>query len=438
MDAIAVIGQHLKLTGRLFLRYGLLLTCIWAGSMMLGQILLHLAVEIGLRNRLLGLVSIAPLILMQMVVFVAFFTILRNGLPYLRLRRQQVAQTTPEADQTKSSTPFALALLAVLVPFYGYYAGWGLLNDTLRGYAQLFHNTQVARITDFLNPPAGLDRGAFAVGSTLWVVLAVLLIWAIRRGAQIQSARSGQKYWSIIIVACEATWALLGLYVISGWKDEFAAWLATLPSPQQVLDWAASAAVTDASRLPVDWAQPQGWGRTLLQLFWYAVLPLIWFNLGAIVYGHNMNAMRAETSRYAGNALRNWQALPKPVTDFVGHFWAGLIKRWHAVTNGFLLAASAGFALTASVLVLWRLVDWLGYWAWMGLVKLLGPHDILTWSVLEALPNALFNTPGTDTQTGALLIRPLQFCILAAGLELAGRAQERAAKATPEADAEPA
>ena len=168
-------------------------------------------------------------------------------------------------------------------------------------------------------------------------------------------------------------------------------------------------------------------------LFWYALLPLVWFNLGAIVYGHDMHSLRGETRRVTGAALDRWQALPKPVTDFIGHFWAGVVKRWHAVMNGVLLAASAGIALTASVLVFWRLVDWLGNWAWIGIARLIGPQDMLVWQVVSVPLNALFNAPGAPA--GGLLVSPLQFCILAAGLELAGRAQQ--ATLRPVADAAP-
>jgi len=439
-DVIGVIGRHVGLTAQLFRRYGLLLTAIWAAGALLEEILIRVAVQIGLFSRILGLVAIAPVILLQLVIFVAFFVILRNGLPLMRLRRRR--RDAPEGaaqppDGAVAPGGFAVALLAVLVPFYGYYAGWGLLGDTLRSYSQIFYAAQMARI-DFTNPQA--SPTALEIGQTGWVVLAVVLIWGVRRLAKHCDRRSDGNGWAMLIVACEATWALLGLYVISGWKDEFAAFLATLPSPATLFDWlvgAARADVSDAARMPVDWpGPPQPWA-VVSALFWYALLPLIWFNLGAIVYGHDMNALRGETRRIAGRAIRGWQALPKPLTDFIGHFWDGIVRRWHAVTNGILLAASAGFALTASVLVLWRFVDWLGNWAWIGLAHLIGPQDMLTWQVATVPLGALFNSPGAPP--GGLLVSPLQFCILAAGLELAGRAQAKAApQPRPEAASTPA
>ena len=45
---------------------------------------------------------------------------------------------------------------------------------------------------------------------------------------------------------------------------------------------------------------------------------------------------------------------------------------------------------------------------------------MLIWQVLSVPLNALFNAPGAPA--GGLLVSPLQFCVLAAGLELALRA----------------
>ncbi|AUH64809.1 hypothetical protein [Paracoccus zhejiangensis] len=426
-----LIGQHVRLSLSLFLRHGAVLSAIWAAGALLDQVLLRLAVEIGFVDRLLGLLAIAPVILLQLLIAVSMFLILRDGLPRLRLRRRIAAASlpAPATDTTPEGGVFAAALLAVLIPFYGYYAGWGFLGDTLRSYSQIFYTAQMARV-DFTQPE--LPPTALEVSQTGWVILAVLLIWAIRRMAKAMQGRSKVGFWPMLVVACEATWALLGLYIIGSWKNELAGWLATLPKPGELLQQiipAASAAISDAVLRPVDWAPGFQLWPMLKSLFWYGLLPLVWFNLGAIVYGHDLHGADAQTLRVAGRAIDRWKALPKPVTDFIGHFWMGVVKRWNAVMNGVLLAASAGFALTASVLVLWRLVDWLGNWAWVGIARLIGPQDMLTWQVLSVPLNALFNAPGAPA--GGLLVSPLQFCILAAGLELALRSQARPADAAP-------
>ncbi|MDK8874932.1 hypothetical protein [Paracoccus sp. SSJ] len=437
-----ILRQHVLLTARLFRNYGAVLAATWLAGMLLGTLLMMLAVEIGFVDRLAGLIALVPVILLQLVLFVAMFVILRDGLPVLRFRSRRRrrapadGETSDEAQGQPGIGMLAGALLAALIPFYGYYAGWGLLGNTLRDYSKAFLSTSMERI-DFSAVSPEPQPTALEVQSTLWVMVAVLLIWAIRRGAKAMHKRSEAGIWPLLVVACEASWAVLGLYVISGWQAGFIEWLAGLPSPAELwrnLAPPASAEVVDAARRPVDWApvfQPGPW---LVALFWYALLPLIWFNLGAIVYGHDLNLMAEETRRSAGRVVERWQALPKPLTDFIGHFWAGLVKRWHAVANGVLLAGSAGFALTVSVLVLWRLADWAGRWAWIGLAELIGPQDLRVWQVAQYPLGLLFGAPGQPQQ--GVVVCVLQFCILAAGLELAGRAQ--AEKAAIAGRAEPA
>jgi UPF0716 family protein affecting phage T7 exclusion len=429
-ETLNIVGAHIRLSTSLLLRFGAPLGALWMGSYLLNILLLRGAVEIGLLSRFAGLIALAPIILLQLIVFAAMFIVLRDGLPLLR-RRQQSAETESSRPEVRDGGFFTGALLAVLIPFYGYYAGWGFLSNTLRDYSKLFLDTQMSRI-DFLNPEKS-GPTALEVQSSLWVGAAVLVVWMLRRTAKQRHKKTGNRLWPLLIVACETTWVLLGLYLISGWQTQFVEWLAHLPSPPELLRSlvpAAGAEVTSPAVRPVDWPaefRPWPW---LTSLFWYSVLPLIWFNLGAIIYGHDLNMMTGATERVTHRVLNPWTRLPKPITDFIGYFWGGTVKRWHAVVNGMLLAASAGAALTVSVIVFWRLADWLGRWAWIGAAQLVGPQDQQVWRLAEHPLNILFGFPG-QPQTG-LIVVVVQFCVLAAGLELAGRAQQQArADATP-------
>ncbi|WP_353194880.1 hypothetical protein [Pusillimonas noertemannii] len=417
----SVAGAHLHQTGLLLRKYGLMLAAVLFAAKLLEAALMRIAIELGMIHRFLGLVAVIMIILLQLVVFVGMFVILRDR-PLVFRRRALPAQASSLSEPERDSPLFASALLAVLIPFYGYYAGWGFLGNTLRDYSQAFLAEQWNRI-DFMNPDA-IGPSALEVEGTLWLLIPVAIIWLIRRMAKARHADTGHPAWPLVIVACEATWVILGLYVLSGWKGQFVSWLATLPSPASLLEWllpAARAAITEAGRHPVDWPQWQ-FAEWLGQLFRYALLPLIWFNLGAIVYGHDLNMMDGSTRRVTDRVAKRWAALPRPVTDFIGHFWAGLVKRWRAVANGVLLAASAGVWLTVSILLLWRLADWLGRWAWVGAAHLIGPQDANVWMLAAEPLNLLFGMPG-QPQTGVVVV-VAQFCVLAAGLSLALQARQ--------------
>lgn len=247
-----IIWQHLRLTLRLFRQNGALFMAIVAAGGLAGHLLLRLAVEIGMHSRLLGLFALTPVILLEMVIAVGMFLILRRGLPGLRHRGNVQETVTAGSPDAQAGGMFPTALLAVLIPFYGYYAGWGLLSDTLRSYSQIFYTEQIARI-DFTNPqhsPAALD-----IGQTGWVIMAVMFVWVIRRFSKYKQTHSAAAFWPMLVVICEAGWALLGLYVIAGWKDQLTGWLATLPSPAELLEQIvtpAHAAITAANIRPVD------------------------------------------------------------------------------------------------------------------------------------------------------------------------------------------
>jgi len=426
-ESLQIAAAHVRLSTNLLIRFGAPLSAIWVGGILLNMLLMRGAVEIGLLSRFAGLIALAPIILLQLIIFAAMFIILRDGLPLLRLRQEQ-AETKVAGTEGAShdGSFFAGALLAVLIPFYGYYAGWGFLSNSLRDYSKLFLDIQNSRI-DFLAPT---NRGptALEVHSSWWIAAAALLIWLLRRAAKSRYQKTGNRFWPLFIVACETAWALLGLYLISGWQEQLVAWLAQLPSPGELLGsliLRVGAEVMSPTRLPIDGPPEFQLFQWLNRLFWYSALPLIWFNLGAIIYGHDLNMMTNTTRRMTGGILERWTGLPKPITDFISYFWGATLKRWHAIVNGVMLAASAGIALTISVIVLWRLADYLGRWAWIGVSQLVGPQDGAVWRLAQQPLNILFGYPG-QPQTG-LIVVVIQFCILAAGLELAGRAQRKTA-----------
>lgn len=97
---------------------------------------------------------------------------------------------------------------------------------------------------------------------------------------------------------------------------------------------AARAAIREAELRPVIGRRNFSCSRAHVAVLVCAVLPLVWFNLGAIVYDHDLSGVGGQTRRVAGHAIDRWKALPKPVTDFMGHFWMGSVKRWNAVMNG--------------------------------------------------------------------------------------------------------
>jgi hypothetical protein len=184
-----------------------------------------------------------------------------------------------------------------------------------------------------------------------------------------------------------------------------------------------------AAAEPVEQALPDATTITT-GLFFYALLPLIWLVLAALIYGHDlaeepgwMRHRRLERigSRYA--------ALPKFIRDFIGHFIGGYRSRYLPVANSIRLVLHADFALLLVFVVGWRAIGWGADWLWMGATHVIGPHPLGLWQLfVDGLSLLLGDLSGT---TPGILVEPLRICLVAAVLEIAfARSQ---APAEPEA-----
>ncbi|HVW57861.1 MAG TPA: hypothetical protein VHC00_19465 [Rhizobiaceae bacterium] len=253
-DTFQIVGAHIRLSANLLLRFGAPLGAIWMGSCLLNVLLLRGAVEVGLLSRFAGLIAIVPVILLQLLVFAAMFIVLRDGLPSLRRRKPADEAHLKEVKEAHDSSFFTGALAGRPHPVLWLLRRVGLalehiarLFDTVPRYAD--------EPDDFLNPDKS-GPTALEVESSLRIGVAVLIIWGLRRAAKEQRKKTGNRLLPLFVVACETTWVLLGLYLISGWQDRLAEWLAQFPPPQELfrsLIPAASAEVMNPAVRPVDW-----------------------------------------------------------------------------------------------------------------------------------------------------------------------------------------
>lgn len=75
-----------------------------------------------------------------------------------------------------------------------------------------------------------------------------------------------------------------------------------------------------------------------------------------------------------------------------------------------------------SVILLYRLLDWSSAWAWYGISRLIGPHDLPLWQMIAQAISLVFGSPSAPGD--GVLIMPIKICLLAAALEI-GFAQGR-------------
>lgn len=409
--------HQLRLTASLLWRFWPQLAALWLLGFIGNLLLNEVASMIGRWNSLAGLSVLAVVVLLKLVVIVALFETVRRGLPALDAASRQVRDQLDTSVETEAVPGSFVSTLALsLVPFFAFYTAWGFLGDTVRDYSRL-------SLSLFM---AGESAGLLDISGGKWLIVPIVVAWAVRRFAKAMHKRSRAAIWPILIVVCEANWAFIGLFVLSQWQDEIKAWFSHVPETIGTLV-SLLGPVTDANAqqavpIPPEFSSPPI-STQLVSLFFYALYPAVWLTLAALVYGYDIDSERAPGQGRLDGAVSRWQALPKSVRDFIAHFISGTLKRYRALAEGIGLALNSGIGLVLVAIVAYRLLDWGCAWAWYGLTQLIGPHDLSLWQVIAQIISPFIGTPSEPGE--GLFVTPIKICLLAATLEI-GFAQGRA------------
>lgn len=406
----------MRLTASLIWRFWPQLAALWLLGFIGNLLLNEIAAMIGRWNSLAGLSVLAIVVLLKLIIIVALFETVRRGLPALDTASRSLqddAKVNAETDTSHGNFVSALALS--LVPFFAFYAAWGFLGDTVRDYSRL-------ALSLFLS---GEGAGLLDVSGGTWLILPVFIAWLVRRFAKAMHKRSKSSIWPILIVICEANWAFIGLFVISEWQDDIRAWFSHLPETMGTL-LGLLAPVTDAVAqqavpLPPEFSSPPIATR-LVSLFFYALYPVVWLTLPALVYGYDIHGERTLGEGRLSRAVSRWEALPKSIRDFISHFISGTLKRYRALAEGIGLALNSGIIPILVAILVYRLLDWGAAWTWYGLTQIIGPHNLPLWQIIAQLISPFIGTPSEPGE--GLLVTPIKICLLAATLEV-GFAQGR-------------
>jgi hypothetical protein len=426
-------ARPIGLTFSLLRRFWPQLTALVLAGILAGDLLMQLAARMALLNHMAGLALLTLVALAQLVVTVAMFQTVRAGLPAVQDAQAEAA--SGETDRAGGGTRFAHMVTIALLPFFAYYAAWGFLGDTVRQYSRL--SLDLA--------PFGEASNVLDVLDSRWLLFSVAISWIIRRIAKAMQKKSARSFWQIVVVVCETNWIFVGLYVISRWKDQAMNWLMSRSfwsMLQAALDGlgAPTGQAFAAPMVPVE-TTSTSLTATLVNLFFYMLLPVIWLVMAALIYGYDVrdDSELVRINRRVERLSERYRAVPKFLRDFVMHFIGGYRSRYLPIANGVRLTLSSGLVLIVTLIVGYRLIDWAAAWAWLGATRLIGPHGLDTWQVLSHGVSFLFGSPFQDSSTG-ILVEPLRICFLAAILETAFSLPKRApaGESTPRPAPEPA
>ncbi|RUW65523.1 MULTISPECIES: hypothetical protein [unclassified Mesorhizobium] len=408
-------AKPLALTLKLWWRFWPQQVAMVLLGIVFGDLFMQIAARAAFFNHMAGLALLTLVALTQLTVTVAMFQTLLPALPATRAA-QQAARSEASGEVPSGGARLARMVTVALLPFFAYYAAWGFLGDTVRQYS---------RVTLDMAPFGESAGNVLDVLDSRWLVLSVAISWLIRRFANAMQKRGeARSFWQIVVVICETNWIFIGLYVISRWKDDVVGWFMSrniFSVLQAAADGMASpiASAFADPMVPVEVTSVDTTAR-LVNLFFYMLLPVIWLVLAALIYGYDVRddkeLMRAH-QRVERLGAR-YSTIPKFLRDFVEHFISGYRSRYLPIANGVRITLSSGVVLVVTLIVGYRLVDWLAAWAWLGTTRLIGSHELDTWQVLSHGVSLLFGSPFQDSSTG-ILVEPLRICFLAAILETA-------------------
>ena len=417
---LAEVALPIKLTFRLWLRFWPQLIAVVLLGLTVSDLLMWVAVKAAYINHYAGLGLLTLVALTQLVTTVSMIQIVRPGLPSVNAAQTQADE---QADKSEFGLSRLTTIIAVaLLPFFAYYAAWGFLGDTVRQYSRLALE---------LRPFEGGGGSVLDVLDSKWILLSVAVSWIVRNFAKAMKERTKRSVWDIIMVVCETNWIFIGLYIISRWKDD---WLQALVEGR-LWSWfeqffaALAQPVSSAfaaALVPVEQV-PENFSAVAINLFFHALLPVIWLVMVALVYGYDVRDQK-ELMRIHHRVERfgeRYQAIPKFLRDFIEHFISGYRSRYLPIANGVRLTLNSGLLLIITLILGYRFIEWAAAWLWLGTAHLIGPHSIAVWEVLANGVTFLFGSPLQDSSTG-ILVEPLRICFLAAVLETAFSMTKRA------------
>ncbi|MGX9178064.1 hypothetical protein [Mesorhizobium sp. BHbdii] len=393
------IYRPLAVTTRLLVQCWPQLLLVGCLGVIAHDLLLQGAVTIGLQFPLGGMVMLSLVILAKLTVLVMMFVVLRPHMPAVAALRKQAKKAV---DETKREPILAITAAAIL-PFFAYYAAWGFLGDTVREYSRMA----------LAQAELGKSVDIFAILQSSGVVLSIVICCLVRFAAKGLNVRASHPYWRLLIVATDAAWVFIGLYALGVWKDQFIRWLGAGAALQLSLDLFApvTSAAAAGQFVPVEF-RPLPFGEQLQNLFFFALLPIVWLVMAAIINGYELSAPAAP-----GPALSRTTSWQKWLKDFATHFVGGYHSRYSPVWTCLKLTLSAGLATLVTFVIAYQAISWIGAWMWYGLTRLIGAHDLATWQIFADTISLFIGSP--SELDGGILLDAVRVALLAAVLETA-------------------
>lgn len=366
-----------RLAGRLLWRHWPALLFWFFAQRLAYHLFMGMAISLAERSALLSYAAIALLIVTQLVCTIGMFLVLR---PSLALP----AHSSDGTDAASPWRPWITALAVALLPFFAYYAGWGLMDGVRRDFRTAYLVSVSFDNRENLADILGLKG--------LWIAL--LVAWAVRAIAKRLHARTRKPWWSVMATACEAYWVFVGVAAVAALYGIARNWWHSRAVYVVVTNWWQAPSFGTLSLAPLKaFIDPL---RDFLATAAGAVLmPLVWLAIAALIYGLDLRRqqrldradarLRHAVQRY-GRLHYGWRMLAAKLS-------AGWNNKGVPLVNGVRLVLRAGLPALLTLCLGWQLLEFLDASVWLGIVKWFGARSHEGWEILGQPLSVLFGSP---------------------------------------------
>jgi hypothetical protein len=299
-------------------------------------------------------------------------------------------------------------LSIVLVPFFAYYAAWGFLGDVVREYSLLGLRLD----------PFGAHGPLLRAGDSQWLLLIVAFSWLARKVCEEHLRKHGGFSWRLVATVLSANWVFIGLYALSAYQEQISAWLLQLP----FVDVFIRATVAAKAALPA-LSLPgflTGWDSALAasrDLFFFVLLPWVWFALAALIYNRKVVATNSSASVTVGRVEGRYATLPMPVRKVLDKLIGGYRTRYLPIARSIELTLNSGVGFLLLFVVSYRALTWGSAWLWIAAKQLIGPYPQDVWFIFADVLGILVGNPLSPER--GIIFEPLRICLLAAAFDKA-------------------
>lgn len=383
-------------------------------------LVIEVAALVGTTDALVAFLIMPVAILARLASFIGMFLVLRPGMPAfddLAANGDDAIDRTEEPPVTGRPSLQDLFLASVL-PFFAFYAAWQFLAEDTLQYAA----SALAKI----NPFEDTDNSAGVLNLELTWASAAAIVVAFTGRFLLKRYSARLPRWSAVVtVYLEAVWVYLTLFLISTYRDDFAAWVAN----RAAMHWLADlrSALGDVfAPIGVVW---DGIAWAIGEAGALVLLPVAWLALAGIVYGRALTAgpllLRVPQNRYSDRVRTRYARVPRAVSRRFADVGTGFVARWKPLANALTLVWRAGVVPMGIFVLAYTAIEAAGAWLGFGATRLIGAHDLETWwmNVDDGLIFAI-----------EVLLEPLRICLIAAGYDYCLRrlAERRQAAALTE------